>query len=226
MPFDRLEACIFDLDGVIVDTAKYHFLSWHALAKTFNYEFQLKDNEGLKGVSRMQSLETILALAGIEKNLEERQHLCTLKNSNYLKYIEDMSPDEILPGVIELIKSLRQVGVKIGLGSASKNATFILSKLDILSLFDAIVDGNQVIKGKPEPEVFQKAADLLSVRSKGCVVFEDAAKGIDAAKAAGMFAIGVGEIVNLPHADVVIPDFKQFTISHLADVSHLIVPLA
>ena len=170
-PLSNLAGCIFDLDGVIVDTAKYHFLAWQRLAKEFGYDFSETENERLKGVSRTDSLEIILELAGIQKTSKQKNQLCAKKNEWYLEYIHHMHSDEILPGAISLLQELRDADIKISLGSASKNAPLILDTLGITDLFDAIVDGNSVTKAKPDPEVFTRAAELLHTRPRETVVF-------------------------------------------------------
>ncbi len=210
------QACIFDLDGVIVDTAKYHYLAWKQLARQFAYDFTPADNEQLKGVSRTQSLEHILKLAGLSRTNPEKEALCQQKNKWYLDFVQDMTPAEILPGSVELIQELRSVGIKVGLGSASKNAPLILDTLGITPLFDCVMDGNKVQKAKPNPEVFLRAAQELQVPPERCIVFEDAQKGIQAAKEAGMLGIGIGDPTYLSEADYVMPNFENFTMADLS----------
>lgn len=207
----EIRAFIFDLDGVIVDTAKYHYQSWVRLAKTFGYHFKKRDNEALKGVSRMQSLEIILRLAGEKRSSAEKKTMCAQKNEWYLELIQGMTKDDVLPGVNRFIRNLRRQNKKVALGSASKNARTILKQIKMSHLFDAIVDGTNISKGKPDPEVFLKAAKALSVKTEECLVFEDAAKGIEAANAAGMYTIGVGDRKILHEADLVISSFNQVT---------------
>ena len=214
-PLPSLAGCIFDLDGVIVDTAKYHFLAWQRLAREFGYDFTETENEKLKGVSRTDSLEIILELAGIQKTSTQKDQLCAQKNEWYLEYIHRMQSDEILPGAISLLQELRNADIKISLGSASKNAPLILDILGITNLFDAIVDGNSVNKAKPDPEVFTRAAELLQTNPRETIVFEDAPKGIAAAKAAGMMAIGIGQPEYLAEADLILPNFIGFDLSQL-----------
>ncbi len=202
---------IFDLDGVIVDTAKYHYQSWVRLAKTFGYHFRKQDNEALKGVSRMQSLEIILRLAGEKRSTAEKEIMCAQKNEWYLELIQGMTKENALPGVNRFIRNLRRRNKKVALGSASKNARTILKQIKMIHLFDAIVDGTNISKGKPDPEVFIKAAKALKVKTEECLVFEDAEKGIEAAKAAGMYTVGVGDRKILHEADLVISTFNQLT---------------
>lgn len=211
----KIEACLFDLDGVIVDTAKYHFLAWKQLADELGIDFTLENNELLKGVSRMQSLDIILDLG--KKTLTEDQKInyANKKNEVYLEYIHKMKDDEILPGVRSFIEELKTQGIRVALGSASKNAPLILQQLKIETLFDAVIDGNQVSNAKPNPEVFLKGADALSVEAPGCVVFEDAIAGVEAAKNAGMLCVGIGDPMTLKQADLVIPDFEGFSLKEL-----------
>jgi len=198
------EACIFDLDGVIVDTAVYHFKAWKRLANELGFNFTEAQNEQLKGISRIKSLELILGWGGVERSSEEQQQLATRKNEWYVDMIHHMTPEEILPGVKELLEMLRAAGIKTALGSASKNASVILEKVGILSMFDVLVDGNTVAASKPDPEVFLRGAAALHIPPARCIVFEDAIAGVQAAKAAGMKVIGVGEQQVLGEADLVV----------------------
>lgn len=209
-----MKACIFDLDGVIVDTAKYHYLAWQKLARELGFFFSEKDNEQLKGISRMASLDILLGIGGIEAEKEEKERMAAQKNKCYLDYVMQMTPGEVLPGVRDFLSALRQSGIKIALGSASKNAKTILQRTEITPFFDAIADGNNVTKAKPDPEVFLKAAGLLHIPASDCLVFEDAVAGIEAAHRAGMKCIGVGDPVILSEADKVIPGFQQLTIEN------------
>ena len=210
----EMTAAIFDLDGVIVDTAKYHYLAWKRLANDLGFDFTESDNEHLKGVSRVRSLEILLEIGGLTLDDTAKSRLAARKNDWYLDYIRKMDASEILPGVAQYLQGIRTKGVKTALGSASKNAPLILDRLGISSLFDAVVDGNEVNKAKPDPEVFLRAATLLDVPPAKCVVFEDAEAGIEAAHRAGMTAVGVGKPVNLKEAEIVIPGlFVLITIS-------------
>lgn len=201
---NHLKGAIFDLDGVIVDTAKYHYLAWKEMAEELGIEFTEQDNERLKGVSRMRSLGIVLEIGGMTLPQEEMERLAESKNTRYLEYIMKMDASEILPGVEQYLKSLRERGVQIALGSASKNAPIILERVGITALFDTIVDGNSVSKAKPDPEVFLVAAERLGLTPADCVVFEDAAAGVEAAKRAGIYAVGIGEADNLPGADLIV----------------------
>ena len=199
-----IKGFLFDLDGVIVDTAKYHFLAWKQLADELEINFTLEDNELLKGVSRMRSLDIILELGNKSISEEEKLALATRKNEWYVAYISKMEADEILPGAMEFIKSAKSNNIKIALGSASKNAQTILDRLGISPYFDAIVSGNEVSKAKPDPEVFLKGAELLCLNANECIVFEDAQAGVEAARNAGMKCVGIGSEDILGEADLII----------------------
>lgn len=201
---DNIKAAIFDLDGVIVDTAKYHYLAWKRLAEELGFDFTKENNERLKGVSRMRSLDILLEVGGVHFDENIKVELTQKKNNWYVEYISQMDSSEILPGAEEYLKKLRGEGIKIALGSASKNALMILDKLNITHLFNEIVDGNKVSKAKPDPEVFLRAAELLNVNPENCVVFEDAEAGVMAAKSAGMKCIGIGKKEILQFADRVV----------------------
>jgi len=201
----EMRAAIFDLDGVIVDTAKYHYLAWKRLANHLGIDFTETDNERLKGVSRVRSLEILLEIGGLDLDDVTKTQIATQKNNWYVDYISHMDSSEILPGVVEYVESIRAKGVKTAIGSASKNTPLILERLGIASLFDAIVDGNKVTKAKPDPEVFLRAAEELNVPPAECVVFEDAEAGIEAALRAGMKTVGIGKPSNLKKAETIIP---------------------
>lgn len=212
------KAFIFDLDGVIVDTAKYHFLAWKKLAGSIGVDFTEHQNEQLKGVSRVKSLEKILAWGNKSISDAEFTRLMGLKNTDYLTYIDKMDEQEILPDVTKTLDFLRDKNQHIALGSASKNARMILEKVNILDKFDVIVDGNDVTKGKPDPEVFLKSAQHLNVPPEHCIVFEDALAGIQAANNAGMISIGIGEKDILHEADYVFTDFTEISIDFLNEL--------
>ncbi|WP_411767313.1 beta-phosphoglucomutase [Winogradskyella sp. A3E31] len=202
-------AFIFDLDGVIVDTAKYHFLAWQRLAKRLDIEFTEEENEQLKGVSRVRSLQKILEWGNKTISETEFNDLMASKNEEYLSYIDDMDQSELLPDVLKTLKDLKSKKQPIALGSASKNARRILKQTSINDLFDVIVDGNDVSKAKPDPEVFLNAAKLLNVKPEDCVVFEDSVAGVTAANSANMVSIGIGSKEVLGHADFVFKDFTE-----------------
>jgi beta-phosphoglucomutase len=206
---------IFDLDGVIVDTAKYHFLAWKKLAQSIGVSFTEAENEQLKGVSRIKSLEKILEWGNKTISQDEFLKLMALKNDDYLTYINDMDEEEILPDVTKTLRFLIENNQGIALGSASKNAQTILQKVKLLDKFEAIVDGNDVIKGKPNPEVFLKAANALQIEPGDCIVFEDSVAGIQAANRAEMISIGIGEEKVLHEADYVFKDFTELDTNFL-----------
>jgi len=210
-----MKAVIFDLDGVIVDTAKYHYLAWSNLAKELGFTFTKEDNELLKGVSRVRSLEILLGIGNITLSKDDFDSYASKKNDEYLNLINELTPSDILPGVKDFISNLKDNGYLISLGSASKNAVFILNHLGLTDSFDSIVDGTHVSKAKPDPEVFLTAANNLKVPPAECVVFEDAVAGIEAGKNAGMRVIGVGEEEVLNSADLVISTFEKLSLDCL-----------
>jgi beta-phosphoglucomutase len=213
-----IKACLFDLDGVIVDTAKYHFIAWRELAGELGFEFTEKDNERLKGVSRMTSLEILLEVGGLTFSPEKKMEMAQRKNERYVSYISKMTPSEILPGVITFLDEVKKTGLKTAIGSASKNTPLILERVNLAHFFDAVIDGNKVSKAKPDPEVFLKGAEELGVMPSECVVFEDAVSGIDAAINGGMKSVGVGDPSVLWKANKVIPGFECFTVKELFEI--------
>jgi beta-phosphoglucomutase len=210
-----IKGCIFDLDGVLVDTARFHFLAWKSLADRLGFEFTESDNERLKGVSRMASLEILLEIGKLSPTDIQKLEYAAEKNALYLQYIEKMKPEDILPGVREFLTELKKAGIRVGLGSVSKNARTILSKTGITEFFDAIVDGNLISRAKPDPEVFLTGAKMLDLPPAQCVVFEDAVAGVEAAHRAGMKCVGVGSRHILNEADAIIPGFENFTMKDL-----------
>ena len=212
------KAFIFDLDGVIVDTAKYHFLAWKKLANGIGVDFTETQNEQLKGVSRVKSLEKILAWGNKSISEDEFMELMALKNDDYLSYINKMDENEILPDVTKILDFLIQNNQPIALGSASKNAREILKKVNLFKKFDTIVDGNDVTKAKPNPEVFLKAAKQLNCLPKDCIVFEDSLAGVKAANIASMISIGIGEKSVLKEADYVFNDFTEVSTEFLKEL--------
>ena len=203
------KAFIFDLDGVIVDTAKYHFLAWKKIANALDIDFTHEHNELLKGVSRIRSLDIILELGKVEASQEDKNKWLFEKNENYLSYLVDMDESEILPGVMPILKYLKEKKQLIALGSASKNARPILEKTGTLDYFDAIVDGNDVSNAKPDPEVFLLAAKLLNTKPEDSIVFEDSVAGIQAANIGRMTSVGIGEASTLHEAKYLFKDFTQ-----------------
>ena len=212
----KIKACIFDLDGVIVDTAVYHYQAWKRLANELGFDFTEHQNEQLKGVSRMASLELILGWGNVTGTTQaEKEEMATRKNDWYTEMIGKMTPAEILPGAKEFVQSCRDAGIKTAIGSASKNTPTILEKLNLMPLFDAIIDGNSVTNPKPDPEVFLKGAAAVGVTPADCVVFEDAVAGIEAALNGGMKAVGIGSPDMLTKANVVVSGLDKFDLEML-----------
>lgn len=209
---------IFDLDGVIVDTAKYHFKAWQKLAQGLDINFTEEENEQLKGVSRVRSLEKILAWGNKTISQDLFNELMGKKNEEYLGYIAEMDESEILPDVPRVLNFLKEHKQPISLGSASKNARTILERVNIMSDFDAIVDGNDVTKAKPDPEVFLIAAKQINIKPEDCIVFEDSVAGVTAANTANMISIGIGSKDVLGHADYVFNDFTEMSDAFLTSL--------
>jgi beta-phosphoglucomutase len=209
------KAFIFDLDGVIVDTARYHYLAWQKIATELNIDFTLEHNELLKGVSRVRSLDIILEIGKVEASPEDKNKWLSEKNEEYLSYLVDMDQSEILPGVIPMLKYLKEKNQAIALGSASKNARPILEKTGIIHYFDVIVDGNDVSNAKPDPEVFLIAAKLLGAEPEDAIVFEDSVAGVQAANIGKMMSIGIGEEKTLSEAKYVFLDFTHIDMSFI-----------
>ncbi|QUL53776.1 beta-phosphoglucomutase [Paenibacillus tritici] len=219
------EAAIFDLDGVIVDTAKFHYLAWKRLAGELGFVFSEQANEQLKGVSRMESLELLLREGGItEVTPEQKESLASRKNEWYKEYLATLTPADVLPGVADFIGLLRSQGVRTAIASASQNAPLILEKVNIRPLFDVVVDGNSIARAKPDPEVFLQAARLLGADPARCYVFEDAAAGVEGAVRAGMRVVGIGDRALLARAHLTLTSFEQlepvFLLSHLGVAGH------
>ncbi|QOI98052.1 MAG: beta-phosphoglucomutase [Flammeovirgaceae bacterium] len=210
-----MEACIFDLDGVIVDTARFHFLAWKRLASKLGIELTEQYNEKLKGVSRLDSLNFILELKKIKLTEDEKMQLAEKKNARFVEYIHAMNPRDIYPGVPELLSELKSVKIKVGLASSSKNAHLVLAQLGISDQFEVIVDGTMITHTKPHPEIFLKTAALLTTPPAKCLVIEDAAAGVAAAKAAGMSCIGIGEKSVLNQADLVVNNIAELSLTVL-----------
>jgi beta-phosphoglucomutase len=204
------KAVIFDLDGVITDTARFHFLAWKHLANQLGIDIDEQFNESLKGVDRMGSLERILARGNKKYTDSEKHALADQKNEHYKELIKEMTAKDLLPGASSTLNALRTMGIKIGLASVSKNAGTIVERLGISDQFDYIVDANRISKGKPDPEIFLTAAQELKVTPQDCIGVEDAVVGIQAIKAAGMYAIGVGDPKVLSQADRIIHDLTAF----------------
>jgi beta-phosphoglucomutase len=212
---NKTKTFIFDLDGVIVDTAKYHFLAWRKLAHEIGIHFTPEHNEQLKGVSRVRSLDIILGLGNVETSQEQKNIWLHQKNEDYLSYLTEVDESEILPGVMTVLLYLKEQKQNIVLGSASKNAKPILEKTKIIHLFDAIVDGNDVSNAKPDPEVFLQGAQKVGADAKDCIVFEDSVAGIQAANIASMVSVGIGENSVLHEANFIFPDFTHIDLQFI-----------
>jgi len=202
---------IFDLDGVIVDTAKFHFLAWKNLAEGLDISFSEEQNEQLKGVSRIRSLEKILTWGNKHISDDHFMELMARKNDEYLSYVAKMNDSEILPDVPRVLAFLEEKKQGIALGSASKNARVILKKVGLKAYFETIVDGTNVTKAKPDPEVFLNAAEGLKINPENCIVFEDSLAGVEAANTANMISIGIGSRSVLKDADYVFKDFTEIS---------------
>ncbi len=209
----RFKAVIFDLDGVITDTARYHYLAWKRLAETQGVHFDEAFNEHLKGIDRMGSLELILASSQRSYTPEEKLALADEKNEHYKELIATMSPADLLPGAVQALDACRAAGLKVGLASVSRNAFTVLDRLGIRGKFDYVVDAATIARGKPDPEIFLKAALQLDVAPAACLGVEDAVAGVAAIRSAGMWALGIGDPQTLDQADAVIPGLAQFDLA-------------
>jgi beta-phosphoglucomutase len=208
----NIKGLLFDLDGVLVSTEHNHFEAWKKTADKLGIAFNETDNEQLKGVSRVHSLEKILAMGGIKLSEVEFNDLLVFKNDCYLESVRFLNPSNLLPGVANLLKKAKQYGLSIGLGSSSKNAPLILELLQITSYFDVVMDGNNTSSPKPSPDVFLSGAQQLGLKPFECLVFEDALAGVQAALAGGMKVIGIGTAQNLPGANVVVAGLHEVSI--------------
>jgi beta-phosphoglucomutase len=217
----KISAVIFDLDGVIVSTDEFHYHAWKQISDQEKIYFDREINERLRGVSRMESLDIILGHSDKNYGETQKQLLAQRKNDIYCELLNKLSPNDILPGVINLLISLKSRDIKIAIGSSSKNTPFILDQIGLTSNFDAIADGNSIKNSKPDPEVFLLAAKILGVEPEECAVIEDAQAGIDAAKAAGMKAVGIGSAANCLNADMKLPDLTNLDIDQLLEVNEI-----
>lgn len=208
------------MDGVIVDTARFHFKAWHRLADSLGIQFTEADNEHLKGVSRVDSLEKILSWGNLFLNNTKKIELMELKNKWYLDYVQEVNPSDMLAGVHNFLKELKNSDIKIGLGSSSKNSVLILEKLGIYDMFDVIVDGNKIHMSKPHPEVFERGSQELQIPPHQIVVFEDAISGVEAAINGGFHCIGIGDPSVLSKAKAVVPDMNDMTVAKMLDLIH------
>lgn len=212
-----MKAVIFDLDGVITDTAEYHFLAWKSLADELDLPFDKEFNEKLKGVSRMESLELILSLGNAVYSDEEKKALAEKKNDLYKEMIQKVTPADLLPGIEPLLKELQEAGIGIALASASKNAPFILDRLGVTHYFNHVVDVNLIKQGKPDPEIFLTGAAKLGVLPEDCVGIEDAEAGIESILSAGMYAVGVGTPAQMQKADLIVSSTAELSLSLLKE---------
>lgn len=210
-----IKACLFDMDGVIVDTAKFHFKAWRRLADSLGIQFSEEQNEQLKGVSRVDSLEKILSWGNLQLNNKKKIELMDLKNKWYLDYVDEVSPSDMLPGIPQFLNELKNEGIDIGLGSSSKNSLLILEKLGILDFFKTVVDGNKIHLSKPHPEVFLRGARELNCNPAEVVVFEDASSGVEAAINGGFKCIGIGDAKFLGQANAVVNSMEGMTVQKM-----------
>ncbi|WP_108247251.1 beta-phosphoglucomutase [Muricauda brasiliensis] len=217
-----IKGFIFDLDGVITDTAELHYDAWKKLADEMGWEFDREVNEKLRGISRMDSIKVIMDHNGVSLNEDTIVELATKKNDIYVNSLDDMTQEDYLPGARELLTHLRSEGFSVALGSASKNANKVLKQLNAIHFFDVIGDGNSVTNSKPAPDIFLFASEKLGLRPENCIVFEDAEKGIDAAKAGNFHSVGIGPEERVGHADIRFDTMKEATLfavkSHFKDL--------
>jgi len=211
----RFKAFLFDLDGVICDTAKYHYLAWKRLADMLGIPFDEKANEAFKGVSRMRCMELLLEFGNRTADDEEKVRLADMKNEWYVEYLHDLDRSELLPGALEVLEECRRRGIKTAICSASKNAPLILSRLEITDYFNAVIYGNKVTKAKPDPEVFLLGAKELGVEPAECVIFEDSLAGVQAGISENIFVVGIGKPENLPGADIVVENLSYLDVDSL-----------
>ena len=211
----KIQAALFDLDGVVVFTDKYHYLAWKELSDENGWHFTEEINHGCRGVPRMESLEVILRHNKVELSHVKKMEFADRKNKRYVELLQTIDENDIYPGVVPFLKSLRERGLKIGLCSSSRNAKLVLDNLDLSKWFDAVVTGDEVAKSKPDPEIFLLGATRLGVNPDVCVVFEDAPSGVESALAAGMKCIGVGSPDLLKTAPVTIKDYAEIDLNAL-----------
>lgn len=212
-----IQGYIFDLDGVIVDTAKYHYNAWRRLANSMGFDITIEQNENLKGVSRKESLEYILSLGGKTVSEKDQEDMAALKNEWYVESISNMDESELLDGAVDILKELKAKNLKIALGSASRNSRRILQATKIIDYFDAIIDGTVTTESKPHPQVFLMGAEALGLDPEQCVVFEDSINGVKAANTGGFLSIGVGSVDILIEADHVIDGLHQTSVAHIEE---------
>lgn len=212
-----LKGLIFDLDGVLTDSAKFHLAAWNNLAKELGIKLTSKQLDSLRGISRMDSLNLILRYGNKENiyTLEQKEKFAAAKNQKFLEQVETMTPKDILPGISKLLADAHKVNLTMCIASASKNAPKILTKLGIYNEFDGIVDAAKIQHGKPNPEIYQKAQEILGLRASEVISFEDAAAGVAAIKAAGQFAVGIGDRTVLKEADYLVASTKDLQLDKI-----------
>jgi len=211
----ELKAVIFDLDGVIADTARFHYQAWKKLASEIGINLTYEFNENLKGVGRMESLDLILALTEKDYLNEEKIGLANKKNRYYLEFVSRMTPSDLLPGVVKCFEVIKDNNIKIVLASASKNSLDVIKRLEIKNYFDYVVSSKDILKSKPNPEIFIKAVKGIKVATKNCVGVEDSIAGILAINACNMFSVGIGNKKNLYPADICIKNLTEFDIEEI-----------
>jgi len=213
-----VQGVIFDLDGVLVSTDEYHYLGWKRLADEEGIPFTRADNHRQRGVSRMESLEIVLEKADRTYSESEKREMAERKNRYYVESLQALSPDEALPGARRLLEELKRRGFRLAVGSSSRNAPLIMKKVDLCGFFDAVADGNDITRSKPDPEVFLLAAERLGLDPAHCLVIEDAEAGVDAARAAGMRCIGIGDRAIVGAADRVAAAVSEISVSMISQL--------
>jgi len=212
---EQAKALIFDLDGVVVFTDKYHYLGWKKLADENGWRFDEEFNNNLRGVSRMKSLELMLEYNGLDLPEDEKNRLADRKNEYYKELLQRINESDLYPGAVGFVKKVRERGLKTALASSSKNAHAVLVALDLEPLFDAVVTGNDITQSKPDPEIFLLAAKKMGMKPEDCVVFEDAGSGVESAHRAGMRAVGVGPVETVGAAEIVMQDYGDLDLEHV-----------
>lgn len=217
-----IKGFIFDLDGVLTDTAEYHYKAWKELGEKIGISFGREFNEQLKGISRMDSLERILVYGNKEEKFTEQEklELATEKNEDYKELIKQITPNDLLPGIPEFLQELKENNMRCAIASASKNAPVILERLGITESFEGIVNPADLTRGKPDPEIFIKGADILGLHPSECVGIEDAEAGIDAINAANMFSVGVGSPESMTEADYSVETTSELSLRAILDAVH------